>query len=480
MSLGCLQCRSSLSVIHAGHASEAVRLEVEAHLGECEACRQEQARWAVIGELRSAPVQHLSSEARDRVRRAMMAASESRIEAQTEAQTGARMAARPWRLVLAGAAACGLAVAVGAGLGHDAGARLDAKVLSGRIVLRGVSAAPGTAIRDGEELATEAGPGGTPGAASSDPLAMSDRSAGPAGIVRLDGPVVELAPDTRLAWRRETHTIDLTRGQVTVEVEPGRGTRFRVATRRFVAEVVGTRFVVTESSVATERGKVRIIDNEGRELAMVGPGQSWRWPAEPPPSAVGPVIPVALAAPLATPAPISGALAAVAVRATQLLPASAPATQATPVEGRASPSLRAPRSAGGIAAPAGPEPLRALLDQASSAVARGRNGEARALLSELLMRRPSAHIDAEAGMLLADAARNEGDQDEALRRYREVVRRHAALAQAEIALFFIGQLEAELGRGDAARRTLGEYLARYPHGTFLAEARTRLSHLDAP
>ena len=52
MSLGCFHCRAQLAAIHAGHASEAARLEVEAHLSECEGCREEQARWSVIGELK--------------------------------------------------------------------------------------------------------------------------------------------------------------------------------------------------------------------------------------------------------------------------------------------------------------------------------------------------------------------------------------------------------------------------------------------
>ena len=174
--------------------------------------------------------------------------------------------------------------------------------------------------------------------------------------------------------------------------------------------------------------------------------------------------------------PPAAASAALASRPTPATPASRPSLAVAVGGGDPSAPQRPAREPEAPAA----EPIRRLLDQASAAVAHGRTGEARALISELLIRRPPAHIDAEAGMLLADAARNEGDRDEAIRRYREVVRRHGALSQAEIALFFIAQLESEMGRGEAARRSLGDYLARYPRGIFLAEARTRLSRLDAP
>lgn len=455
MSLGCFRCRNGLLTIQAGHATEAERLEVESHLSECEACRDEQARFSVVAELKSAPAQRLSSEARERVRRAMMtAALEGSPRRAVPVPSHLRLAVGG---ALAVAAACVLVLGGVARFRHPT----LAEVVTGDVAVAGVLASPGTAILDGQELRTDASH---------------------SGVVRLDGPVVRLGNDTHVAWRRGTRTLDLQRGQVTVEVEPNRGIQFRVATARFAAEVVGTRFEVTESSVVTYHGRVRVVGSDGKELAMVGAGERWTWPQPvPPPPPAPPVVEVAAASPptpvttlAAAPVATSSSPTAAATPTVLGRPTAVAAVESVPTHGR-SLAARPPRPE-----PAAVSAERTLLDEAHHAAGDGRYGDVRSLVSQLRLGRPTARMDAEAGLLLGDAARSEGRTDEALRRYRDVLERHGALPAAESALFAIGLLELQAGRTDDARRTLRDYLARYPNGTYLAEARTRLSHLDAP
>ena len=69
--------------------------------------------------------------------------------------------------------------------------------------------------------------------------------------------------------------LTLSKGEADLDVSPGLPGRFRVTTSRFVAEVLGTRFVVTQDSVRTRRGRVRVLDQAGNEVAVLDAGERW-------------------------------------------------------------------------------------------------------------------------------------------------------------------------------------------------------------
>jgi len=438
MSLRCMNCRSRLALIAAGHASESERLEVESHLQGCAACREEEARWGVISQLRVAPLQQLSSDARERVRRAMVYAS-------VQQQAARAVERRPlwgWRAGLVGAAAAA-AVLVTVGITSYRHQGQGAEVVTGDVAVAGVPAWSGTAIADQQTVESQNG-----------------------GTVRLDGPIVRLAAGTRLSWNRKQHDVRLDSGQVTVDVDPRLGIHFRVSTEQFAAEVLGTRFVATTSTVFTERGKVRVVGRDGAELAVLTAGQRWSMPAPAP--ATPPV------AAVVSPLPVTSPAAAPPVAAAPAAPAPAPAPVAVAEHRHGHVRAASSTSAAGAA----DAPLAAILDQARDAVAHGNTADARRLLGQLMHRKTSAYVDAEARMVYAEAAMVDKRPDEQLRRLREVVRMHPSLPQAEDALFAQVQFEVEAGHQAEARRSIAEYLGRYPHGQFLGEVRSRQSRLD--
>jgi ferric-dicitrate binding protein FerR (iron transport regulator) len=260
---------------------------------------------------------------------------------------------------------------------------------------------------------------------------------GPDGAVRLDDILVVLDPGTEALWHAAARTVELRRGGVLVDVPHGRGRGFRVQTAHFIAQVAGTRFRVDRGGVATQRGLVWVLGPDGRLLAEVAAGQEWRRPAP----------------------------------ASQPVPAAAAASQ--PPAGAPAPGSSA-RAATGAATHTAAERLA----QARHELAAGRTARARALLRPLLD--GPRQVAAEAGSLMAESYLVAHDLAEAIRRYRVVARDCDGTPQAESALYAVGQLEGERGDREASARALRRYLARYPKGRFVAEARARLVQLDGP
>lgn len=414
MALECFSTGARLTASLAGHLSEAERLALEAHLGGCEQCRVDHASFEAVRRLRGWEPPRLSDLARERVRRAALEAAQARTPAAASSPQGRR----PQR---AGTLWLGL------GLG---GLVVAATVLT-LLLLPRRQAAPQltsgdiTAVGDLRTADAEVAVRSTLG-----------------GVVQLGGPVVELAAGTSLRWHGAVRRVDLERGAVVVEVDPAQRLSFRVATPDFVVAVVGTRFRVDLGGVHTEHGRVRVLSRDGRTLALVGAGESWRLPtraALPGPTALAPTPPVA--SPAAVPAP----------EPTQV---PGDATAATAQDGRSAAQR---------------------LEAARRALGAGDAARARSELRPLLG--GSRAIAVEAHVLLAESFLTEGRYGEAIKGYRAVERGFGGTPQAESALFAIAQLESESGSAADAVRALERYLARYPRGRFASEARQRLDRL---
>jgi len=244
MAMSCGQV-GRLSVASAGgHATEAERLELEAHFATCARCTAEHA--IVLGAtrvLRSAEPGALSSAARERVRRAALA------------QRGhAPVTARRFGWPLAGGAVLAMAAAVAIWIGVRNPSVVS--VIGGDVTVLPEFAAGGHEPRGGGLIV------------------RSEKG----GEVKLADASAALAPATELVWRHDKRVVELREGSLTVDVAHRPGQHFEVHTRFFVVEVVGTRFVVDPGGVQTERGKVRVWSRDGIVIGYLDAGQSWRWP----------------------------------------------------------------------------------------------------------------------------------------------------------------------------------------------------------
>ena len=401
MSLACVRMRSLMVTALAGRASDAERLELETHLGECARCRDEHAALEGVRRVRGWEPPHLSDTGRHRVLRASL-----------DAAAAPAPAPRSRTPVYLGAFA-GLAAA--AALAFVLLRPPPSRIVDGDVAIVGVA---GRAIPAHAELRAAAG-----------------------GHVILDGPNVALAATTDVSWDLPARTVKLARGAVEVDVDPRQHKRFRVATARFVVEVLGTHFTVTPEGVRTARGKVRVSALDGTPIRVVAAGESWSLPPAAPP----PVAP-------ASPSPSSSSSAA---------PAAPPPVAPPPV---------APLHAAALHGPDGER-----LAQARAALSSGDGERARGLLRGLAHGTGERAIEARA--LIAESFLVERRYDEAIDSYRALIHVAPRAPQAESALYAIPQLELEAGRRGAAQKGFTRYLAAYPHGRFAHEARDRLARL---
>jgi hypothetical protein len=270
------------------------------------------------------------------------------------------------------------------------------------------------------------------------------------GEIAFSGAGVSYQPGTTLTFHPSARTVDVARGQADFDVDPKSGLpgHFRVTTKKFVVEVLGTRFVVTPSSVRTLRGRVRILDRAGHEVAVLRAGEWWSGADElaaPEAPADRPILPQ----PVAPPAE----------------PAVEPAP-AAPVRAAARPV--APRVN-----------VSDLLSRSRAALAAGDAGLARTLIERALAAGPGEAGAPALELLQADALLVARRTDDAIGAYRRVARRRARAPEGETAAFALGQLLFERGAEAEAGAALYDYLARYPHGRFVREARERLTQLDS-
>jgi ferric-dicitrate binding protein FerR (iron transport regulator) len=408
MAMSCGQA-GRLSVASAGgHASEAERLELEAHLATCARCNAEHALVvATTRTLRDAEVPTLSPVARQRVWRAALAQ-------RATAPTAARRFGWPFGIGAAFAVAAGIAIWLGVR------APADFAVISGAVTV--------TPDADGSAV---------PARESAGRVVTFRNGERGGAVVRLADASTDLAPGTEMVWRREARVVELRHGSLTVDVEHRPGQHFEVRTPRFTVEVVGTRFTVDERGVRTERGKVRLLKPDGTEIGFLTAGLAWTAPddaaapeaAEPPaPPAEEPAPPHEPAA-TAAPAPSGGDVAGVrlgrarralargnAGEARRLVEPLFRSSRDVAAEARAIHAesyLSEGRYADAVAGyrvvvrdfPAAPQAESALFAIAQLEGEHGRPAEARATLQRYLARYPHGRFAKEAADRLAAPAR---------------------------------------------------------------------------
>ncbi len=392
--ISCRQAHSAILAAVRRQLSEAAQLRLEEHLERCASCREERARMGLLEQLRDQPVRHLGADARARVLERLTGLSAEEPAILTPLRR------RRWPLLAAVAAAAVVLAVVGLSLRGSRQARPQA-----------------------------------PTATAPAPERAAVISAVHAGKTMLPGAQVLYRAGSTLRVHAARRQVDLFEGEVEVEATRGRGP-FRVVTPRFIVEVLGTRFVVRLDSVRTLRGRVRVLDRAGHELALVSAGDAWRAPE------------------------LQAALPAASQPASQ--PTCAPTAAVAPPP---APVRRAPTAA-------------QLLDQARTLLAEGDTARARTRISAALALTPSARQRATAERLGADALLVERQHDLALAAYQRVSERFPGSPEAETAAFAAAQILCERGRVAPARAALEGYLARYPAGRFVREAREKLATLS--
>ena len=452
-----LTCRDAARVSTAalgGHAIEAQRLELEAHLARCPRCSDDHGvMTSLVGGLRAAPPQGLSAPTRAGILRtlggATAAAAAGRVSRASAAR--ARGPRRAWGFAFAFA---GVTLVVGALLGSGtlrpsrwlglgAGEPPDYRVLSGDVViLQRPAAVPSAGAADdatGDAMRASFA-GASPAARFPGPVFRARTG----GRIQVADAVVDLGPLTDLGWRADLSRVELLAGRVTVDVQHRRGRHFQVATTRFTVEVVGTRFTVDTRGVETLRGLVRVLGPDGAIVTTVAAGQAWRVPE----SAAG----TSMDVPSPPPAPVVAPMA----------PAPG-ASPSTPVSGRRIHAAVAPSAS-------------ARLANARRFLVRGNAPAARRVVAPMFQLNRDSAVEARA--LFAESFLIEGRYADAIDAYRIVARDFPGTSQADSAEFAIAQLDSEHGRPADARRELRAYLNRHPRGRFAREAADRLAELE--
>jgi tetratricopeptide (TPR) repeat protein len=211
-------------------------------------------------------------------------------------------------------------------------------------------------------------------------------------------------------------------------------------------QVLGTRFTVALREVSVERGRVRVVAPDGREVRVLVAGQ--RYSVADGGNVLAPVAP--------------------------LVHEAHEANDTDEAHGA------------GHASEPSAEPHRAhvdgalLLSDARTQLADRQLERARASVDAALSAQLAPSERAEAMTLRAECALMAGDHAAAVQAYLRVARSFAQLPAGENALFSAARLEMERGRNQEAQRSLQQYLARYPQGRFVKETRLRLRTLGAP
>jgi hypothetical protein len=216
------------------------------------------------------------------------------------------------------------------------------------------------------------------------------------------------------------HALELLNGAVDVEVDPRPRAPFRVRTPHFWVDVLGTGFHVSSEGVEVRHGLVRVLATDGRELAA-------------------------------------------GLRAGEAFHYVEPAQQA------ASPALAEAKGSAVRIAP------QRLLAEARAALARGDVGAAEQALNVAARAAHRKRDRAEVDTVGAECALVAGALADAQARYLAVSEAYVGLPAAENALFSAAKLARRRAQPDVTRALLTRYVARYPAGQFVREARALLA-----
>jgi hypothetical protein len=423
-SLGCIRTGNLLGRRRSSGLSAAQALRVEEHLGSCARCSEDAALLDGMRALASSLPNTLSPMAREHAIRAALAQAGS-------IQPAASPLARLWP-----AGALGAAALLGAAAAFALVLRVAAPDDRGEPMATARSVAKPAAEASARVMAGEVEMNGRLYGRDAAIGASSALRSDDGATIALGHAVVELRPGTALRWLARTHELRLEEGSVVADVDPGRMQPFTVVTPDFAVLVLGTRFEVALDEVKVERGRVRVVATDGAVLAeSLGEGERL-------------VVP-----------------------------------HAAELELDALPSASEPRGRTNRAKPtrsarAQKDPS-ALLSEARAHLAARRVADARQSIETALALARSRGQRAEAMSLRAECALVEGDLASAVEVYLRVARAFGHDPAGQNALFAAARLEAERGRSASAATLLERYLARYPKGRFVNEARTRLRELGA-
>jgi ferric-dicitrate binding protein FerR (iron transport regulator) len=399
--------------------SEAERLRIEQHLADCADCREALAASRFVrATLRSAQG-GLSELGRERALKRAFAAA-----AQAPARS-AGAARQIWAGSLVTLSAAAAALLVWWNVGGDAARAPQA-----------LREPAGPAVADRFVVAEQLAPAVDAGERASDTAA--ELAAAPAWIEagtkqrhQFGHASVQLARATRARFEQASSTLVLASGRVEVDVDVGRGQPFRVATQHFRVEVLGTRFAVTPRSVVVMRGHVQVFALDGRVLASdLAAGSEFSYDA----------------------------------RGSVREQADAGSSGAQQVGAQALPPA---------------ESASSLLARARQALAQGELERALELVGRAEASVAGRGERAEAGTLRAEAALLGKQPARAVELYAAVAQQFADLPAGENAAFAAARFAARSVPA-RERELLERYLAQYPQGRFLDEAKRRLARLPDP
>ncbi len=417
----CRQACDGMMSVFRQQATEAESLRLEEHLAVCASCRSEKARWLLMEQLRGEAPQRLSEDARSRVLQKIITRGPAKGEVR---ELGTRRLSRPLLIATAGLAMIAIVFAA-------RGSR-NPTIAPPPSLGRVARAVPATRVE-----------------------ARTIRAHAP-GTLEIPGAHIAYRAGTSFRILEHARRVELYAGEVDIDVAPGGPGRFRVIAPRFIVEVVGTHFVVRPSGVDTLRGTVRVVDANGRELAVLHAAQTWT--LEDPNK-----LPLALA---------DEEPSSVTPPANDLRPlASSPVAQSCYPSGV---DRRPPRDS---TRPAQGKSIDQLIARARSDLAAGRPERARARIASALNEHPTGRQRAIAGLLDAASFLVERRYDEALAAYRHTAESFGKYPESETAAFAIAQLLCERATADRARAALKAYIERYPEGRFVQDARRKLASL---
>ena len=448
----CSQARDAIIAVFRQQASEAARLRLEIHLGVCQSCRAEKARWHLLEQLRDEVPQRLGAEARNRVLQHITSHRPASLETREHLVQTTRRFLTPFLLTTTAVAVLVLAVhlwknpknPMTAPTAVDRTAvpsAMQAAIVKDRQVLVGRQ---DLVVRENREDLEDI----------NDHEDRMIRARAP-GTLETHGARIAYGSETSFRMLARARRVELYAGEVDVEVAPGGPGRFRVVAPRFIVEVIGTRFIVRPSGVETLHGTVRILDANSHELAVLHKGETW---------SLGDAGRLPLA--LDEAEPLSAAFSPSPQR-------PAPATAAS----ESVPSATEHRQPEGSTKPSAKYRVDQLIAEARSSLAAGDPELARIRIASALALRPTGRQRAVAGLLAAASFLVEGRYEDALADYRRTAESFDRYPESETAAFAIAQLLCERATTDEARRALQAYLMRYPQGRFVQDARRKLASL---